>query len=94
LDIATAYITINNVQCFDNGDGIMTADAVGKDYITVNNSQIYNNAGDGIKVYLTKYFTINNTHIYNNSGNGINFYGSSNTSGILNNVWSYNNGNL
>jgi hypothetical protein len=69
----------------------MENDATDRAMIAINNSQFYNNSGDGILLYKSAYTTINNTHIYNNSGDGIHFAGADNATGILNNVFSYNN---
>lgn len=90
---ANNHLTLNNIQTFNNAYGIQTNDVSAKDYITINNSQIYNNTNDGMLLYKTNYFTINNAHIYNNGNNGIYFASTNNNSGILNNIWSYNNSN-
>jgi hypothetical protein len=86
---------LNNLQIFNNGgDGIETAvDFQDKNNFSLNNSQIYNNSGHGLFLNETKYFTINNSHVYSNAGNGVYFAGSYNSSGVLNDVAVYNNGN-
>ena len=79
---ASSYGTINDSQVFNNSNFGIT---FGSSYGTVNNSQSYNNSL-GLGLSSSPNASINNFQAYNNT-NGI--YISS--SGVINNVWSYNN---